>query len=125
MSRPTARGDRSDGRRDDGVPRPGALLVTEGWFVQALEGEEQAVRSLYEHIARDGRHEQVAVVDEQNVDGRAFGRWSMAQVSDDGEPDIPLLMNRDKGGITRAAPRPTSSDQDAVLDYMRGALGEG
>lgn len=102
----------------------GALLVSDNWFVQALEGEEQAVRSLYEHIARDTRHERVAVVDEQTVDGRAFGRWSMAQVSDDGEPDIPLLMNRNKGGITRAAPRPTTSDQDAVLDYMRGALAE-
>ncbi|RZT88478.1 FAD-dependent sensor of blue light [Pseudonocardia sediminis] len=102
----------------------GALLISDEWFVQALEGDEQAVRRLYEHIASDVRHERVSVIDERLLDGRTFGRWSMAQVTEDGEPDIPLLMNRDKGGISRAARQPTTIDQDSVLDFMRGSLAE-
>ena len=35
------------------------------------------------------------------------------------DPDIPLLMNKDKGGISPAAPRPTTPEQDAALDAMR------
>ena len=43
----------------------------------------------------------------------------MARVGDEDQPDIPLLMDRDKGGITPAARRPTTSEQDAVLESMR------
>lgn len=33
-------------------------------------------------------------------------------------------MNVDKGGASPAAPRPTTPEQDAVLDRMRAALRE-
>src|SRR3954466_2436922 len=39
----------------------GALLLSEDWFVQVLEGEEDAVRALFAHIERDARHESVSV----------------------------------------------------------------
>lgn len=100
----------------------GALLVTDDSFVQALEGDQSAVRQLYGVIVRDVRHERVELLDEQYVDERVFGRWSMAKVAEDGEPDIPLLMNRDKGGISRAAPRPTTDDQEVVLGFMRDSV---
>jgi hypothetical protein len=100
----------------------GALLISGDWFVQALEGDETAVRSLYDHISKDRRHERVSVIDAQAVDARVFSRWSMARVSDEADkPDIPLLMNVNKGGISPAAGRPTTPDQDAVLDQMRAA----
>lgn len=100
----------------------GALLISGDWFVQALEGDETAVRSLYDHISKDRRHERVSVIDAQAVDARVFSRWSMARVSDEEDkPDIPLLMNVNKGGISPAAGRPTTPDQDAVLDRMRDA----
>jgi hypothetical protein len=103
----------------------GALIVWEEQFVQALEGDESVVRELYATISHDPRHERLAVVSEEQVDQRVFGRWSMARVTEDGEPDIPLLMNRDKGGISPAAPRPTTPDQDALLEQMRSiARGE-
>ncbi len=106
---------RSNNKRQDIT---GALLLSGDYFVQALEGDQQAVQRLYEHIAADDRHSDVTVVDERQLDERTFGKWSMAQVSDDGGADIPLLMNRDKGGITRKAAEPTTADQDVVLDYM-------
>lgn len=96
----------------------GALLVWEDHVVQSLEGEEDAVHALYDVIERDPRHDRVEMIGTETAP-RVFGRWSMARVSEDGEPDIPLLMNRDKGGISPAAPRATTPEQDAALDAMR------
>lgn len=96
----------------------GALLVWHDYFVQVLEGDESEVRSLFEAIDHDPRHERVAILDEK-VAERVFGRWSMARVSDDGDHDIPLLMNRDKGGISPAAPRSTTAEEEALLAEMR------
>jgi hypothetical protein len=98
----------------------GALLVWHDNVVQALEGDEATVRELYDTIRRDTRHERITLLEEGMVPERTFGRWSMARVSDDDDgPDIPLLMNRDKGGISPAAPRPTTPEQDAVVATMR------
>jgi hypothetical protein len=100
----------------------GALLTYGDWFVQTLEGEEGTVRDLYDHIYKDSRHEKVTLISAEAVDGRVFSRWAMAKVAEDGEPDIPLLMNVNKGGISPAAPRPTTPAQDSILDLMRDSL---
>lgn len=98
----------------------GALLLREDWFVQALEGDEDAVRGLFEHIATDPRHDQVEVLDAGAVPARVFARWAMAQVGGDGEPDIPLIAHLD--GISPAAARGDATDeQQAVLQVMRDA----
>ena len=102
----------------------GALLTSGDWFVQALEGDEAVVRDLYAHIGKDARHERVVEIESGQVDGRVFSRWAMARVSADGEHDIPLLANAAKGGITPAAPRPTTPEQDELLDFMRRTLGD-
>jgi hypothetical protein len=62
------------------------------------------------------------VIETGTVAGRVFGRWSMAKVADDGESDIPLLMNVNKGGISPAAPRPTTPEQESVLEFMRNSV---
>jgi hypothetical protein len=97
----------------------GALLIWNEHVVQTLEGDESTVRDLYRTIHGDPRHEQVEVLETLEATERVFGRWSMARVGDEDEPDIPLLMDRDKGGITPAARRATTPEQDAVLDTMR------
>ena len=98
----------------------GALLVYGDWFVQVLEGEELAVRDLLERISGDPRHEAVTVLESGPVGSRVFARWAMARVSDGGQPDIPLIAHAD--GISPAAGRGTTPEQDAVLDVMRDAL---
>jgi len=100
----------------------GAMLITDDEFVQTLEGPEPVVRELYERIYRDRRHERVELLESGDVPERVFGRWAMAKVAADGEPDIPLLTNKDKGGISPAQPRPTTEEQETVLDSMRRAL---
>jgi hypothetical protein len=97
----------------------GALLISDDEFVQALEGPEPVVRNLYLKISKDKRHEHLELLESGDVSGRVFGRWAMAKVAADGEPDIPLLTNVDKGGISPAQPRPSTEAQEAVLDVMR------
>lgn len=97
----------------------GALLLSEDWFVQVLEGEEDAVRALFTHIERDDRHDSVSVLETGKVPARVFARWAMAKVAEHGEPDIPLIAHTD--GISPAAGRGTTPEQDDLLDVMRGA----
>src|ERR1700760_3752514 len=100
----------------------GALLIDEDQFVQTLEGPEPAVRDLYAKISKDRRHEHVELLESGDVAERVFGRWAMAKMAAEGEPDIPLLTNGNKGGISPAQPRPTTPAQEAVLDLMRQSL---
>lgn len=108
---------RSNNRRS-GIT--GALLVTDECFVQALEGDERAVRRLLEIITADPRHDAVTVLDARVVPGRVFSRWAMARVADDGEHDIPLIAHPD--GIAAVTPRRDATpEQLHVLDDLRAA----
>jgi Sensors of blue-light using FAD len=100
----------------------GALLISDDWFVQVLEGPEPVVRALYEQICMDARHERISLIDSGSTGERVFARWAMAKVAEDGAPDIPLLNNVDKGGISPAAPRATTPEQQSLLDVMRAAI---
>jgi hypothetical protein len=119
--RKTALGDLFSKARSNNKKRniTGALLISGDWFAQTLEGDEQAVRSLFTTIERDSRHEHVSILDEQIVSGRLFSRWAMARVSADGGPDIPLIAHTD--GISPAASRGTTPEQESVLAIMREA----
>ncbi len=100
----------------------GALLINDDQFIQTLEGPEPAVRDLYAKISKDRRHEHIELLGSGDAPGRVFGRWAMAKMAAEGEPDIPLLTNVDKGGISPAQPRPATQAQEAVLDLMRQSL---
>lgn len=98
----------------------GALLCTDDTFVQLLEGEEAAVREVFDRIGRDPRHDSVSLLASGVVADRVFSRWAMAEVSEDGSSsDIPLIAHTD--GISPAAGRRTTPEQDLVLDMMRAA----
>jgi hypothetical protein len=98
----------------------GALVISDEWFVQTLEGDETVVRGLLARIEVDPRHDSVEVLDARQVPGRVFARWAMARVAEDGEPDIPLIAHRE--GISPAAPRGDSTpEQESILEVMREA----
>ena len=99
----------------------GALLVTDHWFVQALEGDESVVQRLYDHIRDDARHDEVTVISSAQVDERVFARWAMAEVSKLGHADIPLHASG--GQIRSAAPERVTREQSAVLKSMRNTIG--
>lgn len=55
----------------------GMLLYRDGFFIQVLEGEREAVDGLYAKIARDPRHRNVIMVYENDIAERTFGKWFM------------------------------------------------
>ncbi|MEX0408499.1 BLUF domain-containing protein [Aquibium sp. LZ166] len=55
----------------------GMLLAGEGVFLQVLEGEVTAVRSLVSRIRRDPRHRNVMILNEETISRRLFGNWDM------------------------------------------------
>jgi hypothetical protein len=97
----------------------GALLLTGTCFVQVLEGDEADVRGVYTRISGDPRHDSVTLIESGTVDERVFARWAMARVSQDDEPDIPLIAHQ--SGITSAAGHRTTLEEDRLLDVMRAA----
>lgn len=48
-----------------------------GTFIQALEGTNQVVQSLFEKIRRDDRHSRVNLLGETNIENRSFPEWRM------------------------------------------------
>lgn len=65
--------------RDNNAPRniTGMLLYRNGFFIQALEGEEEVVMPLYDKIQRDPRHDRVMTVYKGKITERTFKDWSM------------------------------------------------
>jgi hypothetical protein len=55
----------------------GLLLYKDGNFMQMLEGDEQAVTSLYQRIELDPRHRGAIVLLKDDTDARQFPDWSM------------------------------------------------
>ncbi|HSK38858.1 MAG TPA: BLUF domain-containing protein [Arenibaculum sp.] len=72
----------------------GLLLYMGGSFMQALEGDRQAVQDLYERIRRDRRHTGVTTLIRFSVPGRAFSDWSMAF------GDMDRLRAEDRAGFS-------------------------
>lgn len=76
----------------------GMLLYRGRFFIQALEGEAEAVNELYEKIKKDARHVNVTLVDTHPITERAFVGWHMgfnklkdtapAGLGDDGYTDF-------------------------------------
>ena len=66
-------------RRRNAAAGVTGLLVFDGRrFLQALEGEESAVRTAYDRIQRDPRHRAVVLLSSREITARDFGEWAMA-----------------------------------------------
>lgn len=58
----------------------GVLLQGQGLYLQVLEGERLAVNRLYARIVADRRHQDVVLLQLEEVTRRRFAGWSMAHV---------------------------------------------
>lgn len=59
----------------------GALCFSGGIFLQVLEGGRAPVNALYNRIAADARHRDVALLSYEEIGERRFAGWSMGQVN--------------------------------------------
>jgi hypothetical protein len=56
----------------------GILLYKDGNLMQLLEGDENAVVTLYDKLGRDPRHKDLTVIWDGTEEERQFPSWSMA-----------------------------------------------
>lgn len=59
----------------------GALCLSNGIFLQQLEGNKAEVNALYHRLLRDERHRDPAILDFAEITHRRFGGWSMGMLS--------------------------------------------
>lgn len=55
----------------------GMLLYADGYFIQTLEGAEDAVTEVFARIQADPRHHDLQVMRRETTDRRAYHGWSM------------------------------------------------
>ena len=60
----------------------GVLFFNGKRFLQALEGEADAVALAYDRIKADPRHFAVVILSDRTVDAREFGDWAMASANE-------------------------------------------
>lgn len=68
-------------RNNSAVGVTGALCLSNGIFLQCLEGDRTAVNKLYHRILMDPRHHDPAILDFEEIVYRDFGSWSMGLVN--------------------------------------------
>ncbi|THD70236.1 BLUF domain-containing protein [Phenylobacterium sp.] len=59
----------------------GLLLTAQGHFIQALEGNIDAVRGAYARISMDPRHHDLQIFSQGPAERRLFGEWNMCASS--------------------------------------------
>lgn len=59
----------------------GALSLSNGIFLQCLEGERSAVNALYHHILNDKRHIKPEVLSLEEITQRQFTAWNMGLIA--------------------------------------------
>ena len=67
-------------RNNDRAGLTGTLLVGKRHFLQALEGDGDAVSSTFERIVQDPRHENIRLISYEVIDTRMFEDWQMRGV---------------------------------------------
>ena len=92
----------------------GMLLTHGGYFVQALEGADQAVQATFQRVSCDSRHHEVKVLGTDFPTSRAFARWAMC-ANDLTEADDHILRTLD----SRGAFQPYQMPPAAALRLLR------
>lgn len=62
---------------NDSLQICGMLCYEQRYFLQALEGEREAVNELYLSIAEDSRHDEVTIISYEEVEQPLFTQWQM------------------------------------------------
>ena len=73
----------------------GMLLFIQNQFIQYIEGEETAIKSLFEKIRKDPRHYSVQIMSEGNNKTRHFSGWTMGYKALD-EDDLEDIAEMNK-----------------------------
>ncbi len=78
-----------DWNNDNGVT--GALLFSDGYFAQILEGPAPVIKGLIGNIICDNRHRHLRLLECGLVPSRLFGNWSMAYTDGNEQFDLSIM----------------------------------
>lgn len=101
----------------------GMLLYREGFFIQALEGEEDTVIALYNKIAADPRHRNVILIYKNEITERTFSSWAMGfnRISAEQAESVPgftdFLKNPDNLSFFTASPGRAGNMLEAFKEH--------
>jgi hypothetical protein len=94
----------------------GILCYGSGQFLQALEGQRDAVNVLYHQIAADSRHSQCQLITVEEIAERAFPEWTMKVVNwEDGDTARRRAMLKADTGSPVFEPRAMSASQASTF----------
>jgi len=101
----------------------GILCYSRGSFLQALEGERDAVNALYNRIVRDPRHESCTILRYGRIAARAYDDWSMKLVGLDDQPTAfrRALILKYSGSSTFEPLRMAGAQASALLEALANA----
>ncbi|MBD3862456.1 BLUF domain-containing protein [Olleya marilimosa] len=68
----------------------GVLMHKDGLFVQVIEGDHDIIDDLLQRLRRDIRHSEIKIINDQTVETRLFGIWSMG-CADFDDPSLSLI----------------------------------
>ena len=70
----------------------GLLILADGYFYQALEGDREAVHITYARILKDPRHSGSVMLSSLEIEKRLFSGWNMGYVLSS-EKNRPLFLS--------------------------------
>ena len=68
----------------------GVLMHRQGYFLQIIEGETDAITNLLIRLYSDSRHENIKIILDSYPDSRLFPNWNMG-CADLDEPELSLM----------------------------------
>lgn len=101
----------------------GCLWFDDTRFVQIIEGARATVRDLYETIRRDDRHTDVTTLTDRPIRQRAFSRWGMQSIADDGTRTIDDVIREYTGDPAFAGPAPAPASLDNAAEPKQRLIG--
>lgn len=101
----------------------GILLYDEPRVLQLLEGPEEKVKSTFERIKKDSRHQYIHVVYEESVKYREFNEWSVgfqpiSQESSDLPEGYSSFMDKD---VTYSDLKHSTSKAERFMTLFRNS----
>ena len=99
----------------------GALIYTDGVFLQILEGERATVEALMADIRRDPRHTAVDVLREGEIPSAKFSSWKMAYVAAT-EEQLARWAGISVATENRGAMDDVGGDRDRTAQFVQDIL---
>ncbi|WJH38421.1 BLUF domain-containing protein (plasmid) [Aliirhizobium terrae] len=94
----------------------GAIIASDGVFIQALEGPLPALEATFERICKDLRHKRVRLIEFAAAEERVFPEWRMVRV--DQQEDVVRLC----AGLDIQPGQLDVSRTSAIITLMRAVL---